>query len=229
MASKLTPAQVLGESLAWMARAVEEFGLPQLDVRLLLEWLKADLASTNAGVRNAATALAGVCHRQLGPGLAGQLREHVKPALMAALEDTFAANPQQAVWPCPDRPLCCDIAGATAYAKEHARRKPLWYMQLQPLTLCRGMRCKTQGARAGGADSSGAPRRRARGARPSTRTAGRRERCRRGAGARSGEHGRPAAARGPGCGCHAARAVQPVQARPPLLLMALPCPLVRLA
>lgn len=112
---------MLGESLAWMARAVEEFGLPQLDVRLLLEWLKADLASTNAGVRNAATALAGVCHRQLGAGLAGQLREHVKPALMAALEDTFAANPQQAVRPCPDRPSCHDFAGPVVHAVEHAR------------------------------------------------------------------------------------------------------------
>ncbi|KAK9818850.1 hypothetical protein WJX81_005118, partial [Elliptochloris bilobata] len=91
--------KVLSESLAWMGRAAEDFGLAQLDVRLLLEWLKADLASTNAGVRNAATGLAGVCHRQLGPGLAGQLREHVKPALMAALEDAFLANPQQAVVP----------------------------------------------------------------------------------------------------------------------------------
>lgn len=88
---------MLSESLAWMGHAVEGFGLAHLDVRLLLEWLKADLGSTNAGVRNAATALAGVCHRQLGPGLAGQLREHVKPALMSALEDTFAANPQQPV------------------------------------------------------------------------------------------------------------------------------------
>jgi len=88
-------AQVLSESLAWVGRAVEEFGLGALDVRLLLEWLKADLGSANAGVRNAATALAGVGHRQLGPGLAGLLREHVKPALMAALEETFAANPQR--------------------------------------------------------------------------------------------------------------------------------------
>jgi len=88
-------AQVLSESLAWMGRAVEDFGLGALDVRLLLEWLKADLGSANAGVRNAATALAGVGHRQLGPGLAGLLREHVKPALMAALEESFAANPQR--------------------------------------------------------------------------------------------------------------------------------------
>ena len=135
-------AQVLSESLAWVGRAVEEFGLGALDVRLLLEWLKADLGSANAGVRNAATALAGVGHRQLGPGLAGLLREHVKPALMAALEETFAANPQRparAPWrsrapaPAPDQPQgsperCC---------------RPCRGAPQQPLRGCPGSRRKS--------------------------------------------------------------------------------------
>ncbi len=93
-----TLAQVLSESLGWMARAVEEFTLAAFGgVRALGEWLKADLASSNAAVRNAAIGLAGAAHRQLGAGLGEMLRPHVKPALMSALDDAFAKHPQQEV------------------------------------------------------------------------------------------------------------------------------------
>ena len=85
--------QVLTETLAWMAETVEEFGLGMLDVKLLIEWMKADLGSSNAGVRNGAITLLGAMHRQLGPGLAPMLSQHVKPALMTTLDATFKANP----------------------------------------------------------------------------------------------------------------------------------------
>ena len=88
-----------------MGTAVEAFGLAALDVKLLIDWMKADLASSNAGVRNAAIALLGTAHRQLGPGLAPMLSQHVKPALMTTLEATFKANPVAQV-------LCFPLAAA---------------------------------------------------------------------------------------------------------------------
>lgn len=80
-----------------MGTAVEDFGLGACDVPALIGWLKADLASSNAPVRNAAISLLAVCHRQLGPGLAAMLRADVKPTLMTSLEDAFSKNPQQPV------------------------------------------------------------------------------------------------------------------------------------
>ncbi|KAK9814323.1 hypothetical protein WJX72_004049 [[Myrmecia] bisecta] len=91
--------KVLSESVNWMATAVEEFGLGVLDVKALLDWMKTDLASSNATVRNAAIALLAACHKQLGPGLSDMIRNDVKPALMTALEDAFKKNPQQQVVP----------------------------------------------------------------------------------------------------------------------------------
>lgn len=64
---------------------------------LMFRFLQADLASTNAPVRNAATHLAATCHKQLGAGMAAMLRNDIKPALMTALEEAFRANPQQQV------------------------------------------------------------------------------------------------------------------------------------
>lgn len=61
--------------------------------------VQADLASTNAAVRNAAIQVAATCHRQLGTGLAAMLRSDVKPALMTALEDAFKSHPQAQVKP----------------------------------------------------------------------------------------------------------------------------------
>ncbi len=93
-----------------MATAVEAFGLAALDVKLLIDWMRADLASSNAGVRNGAIALLGTAHRQLGPGLAPMLAQHVKPALMATLEAAFKANPVAQVhrfaYPLPCSLLC---------------------------------------------------------------------------------------------------------------------------
>ena len=85
-----------------MSTAVEEFGLKQLDVKQLIEWMKADLGSSNAPVRTAAIALLGRAHRQLGPGLDPLLSQSVKPALMQTLRDTFTANPVEQV-PLPKR------------------------------------------------------------------------------------------------------------------------------
>ena len=92
-------AQVLSESVNWMATAVEEFGLGTIDVKVLIDNMKVDLSSTNATIRNAAINLLSAAHKQLGPGLADMLRSDVKPALMTALEDAFKRNPQeQASW-----------------------------------------------------------------------------------------------------------------------------------
>lgn len=80
-----------------MATAVDEFGLRTIDVKALIENMKADLASSNVTVRNAAINLLSIAHKQLGAGLADMLRSDVKPALMTALEDAFKRNPQEQV------------------------------------------------------------------------------------------------------------------------------------
>lgn len=80
-----------------MATAIQEFGLKQVDVKQLIEWMKTDVNSTSAPVRAAAIALLGVAHRQLGPGLDPLLSQSVKPALMQTLRDTFKANPVEQV------------------------------------------------------------------------------------------------------------------------------------
>lgn len=90
---------MLSEALLWMATAVQEFGLKQLDVKQLIEWMKADVNSTSAPVRSSAIALLGVAHRQLGPGLDPLLSQSVKPALMQTLRDAFKANPVEQVAP----------------------------------------------------------------------------------------------------------------------------------
>ncbi len=59
--------------------------------------MQADLASTNAAVKNAATHLMATCHKQLGPDLAAMIRNNVKPALMTALEEAFKKNPRTQV------------------------------------------------------------------------------------------------------------------------------------
>ena len=97
--NQLCRLQVLSEALTWMATAIQEFGLKQLDVKQLIEWMKTDVNSTSAPVRAAAIALLGVAHRQLGPGLDPLLSQSVKPALMQTLRDTFKANPVQQVGP----------------------------------------------------------------------------------------------------------------------------------
>ncbi|KAK9795603.1 hypothetical protein WJX73_007429 [Symbiochloris irregularis] len=91
--------KVLSEAIAWMAKSIEEFGLPAFSVAAILQWAKEDLASTNAPVRNAAVALLATCHKQLGPGLAPMIQTDVKPAQWTLLEEAFAANPQQQVVP----------------------------------------------------------------------------------------------------------------------------------
>ena len=98
---------MLSEALMWMATAIQEFGLKQLDVKQLIEWMKADVNSTSAPVRAAAIALLGTAHRQLGPGLDPLLSQSVKPALMQTLRDTFKANPVEQVAPHITMPSPC--------------------------------------------------------------------------------------------------------------------------
>jgi hypothetical protein len=56
-------SQVLSEALIFVSQLVEDFGLSLLPVKNLLEWSKEDLASANAGVRNAVIQLLGIMHR----------------------------------------------------------------------------------------------------------------------------------------------------------------------
>lgn len=44
----LPTAQVLAEALGWMAEAIPDFGLAVMDVRGIIDWMKADLGSANA-------------------------------------------------------------------------------------------------------------------------------------------------------------------------------------
>lgn len=86
--------KILSEALNFTSSAVQEFGLQAMNVKLLLDWVKEDLGSTNAGVRNSAINLLGVMHGFLGPVLGDMVRNDVKPALMTAIEGEFAKNPQ---------------------------------------------------------------------------------------------------------------------------------------
>ena len=86
--------KILSESLLWIAGAVEDFGLAAMDVKQLVEWVKADLASTAPATRTAATALLVAMHRQLGSGVVPMVAEHVKPALWATVEAELGKNPR---------------------------------------------------------------------------------------------------------------------------------------
>lgn len=109
--------QVLSEALGWMATAIQEFGLKQLDVKQLIEWLKVDICSTSAPVRTAAIALLGVAHRQLGPGLDPLLSQSVKPALMQTLRETFKANPVEQVRTCQlQNPVIATAVGLAVHS-----------------------------------------------------------------------------------------------------------------
>lgn len=90
--------KVLAEALGWMAEAIPDFGLAVMDVRGIIEWMKADLGSANAPVRNRAMEVLGKCHAQLGPSLVDFL-EGLKPAQLMALEEHFRQNPKAQVVP----------------------------------------------------------------------------------------------------------------------------------
>ncbi|KAL4424717.1 hypothetical protein ABPG77_000060 [Micractinium sp. CCAP 211/92] len=90
--------KVLAEALGWMAEAIPDFGLAVMDVRGIIEWMKADLGSANAPVRNRAMEVLGKCHAQLGPSLVDFL-EGLKPAQLMALEEHFRQNPKTQVVP----------------------------------------------------------------------------------------------------------------------------------
>jgi cytoskeleton-associated protein 5 len=87
--------KVLSESLAWIAAAVDDFGLGAMELGALLAWTTAALASPTAPVRNQAMAVLGRCHAQVGGGLLAQL-DTLKPAQLTALEEIFRKNPLDA-------------------------------------------------------------------------------------------------------------------------------------
>ena len=62
-ASAAWRAQVLSEAVNWMAQALRDFGVVGMDIKALLDWMKEDLGSGNAGVRNSAVQLLGALHR----------------------------------------------------------------------------------------------------------------------------------------------------------------------
>ncbi len=55
--------KVQSEAVAWMGRAVTEFGPGAVDVKALLDWAKEYLGSANAGVRNAAIQMLAALYR----------------------------------------------------------------------------------------------------------------------------------------------------------------------
>ena len=70
----LTP-QVLVEALGWMAEAIPEFGLAAMDVKGIIEWMKADLGSANALGECAHQRQRPAAQRSVAPGsLAGRSR-----------------------------------------------------------------------------------------------------------------------------------------------------------
>lgn len=88
--------QVLAETLNWMSKAVQEFGLGVMNTKNLINWIQVDVASTNPAVRNAAVALAGCLHSFVGPALGEMLQSGVKPAQMTTIQQAFDKNPQLA-------------------------------------------------------------------------------------------------------------------------------------
>lgn len=92
---KISFFKVLSESLNWMKKACEEFGLgPWIDVKVVIDWVVADLGTTIPAVKTAAVSFIGSLHKFLGPPLADMIRPNVKPALMTNVEEEFGKNPQ---------------------------------------------------------------------------------------------------------------------------------------
>lgn len=86
--------QVLAETINWMTKATQEFGLGVMNTKNLIDWIQVDAASTNPAVRNAAVALAGCLHSFVGPALGEMLQSGVKPAQMTTIQQAFDKNPQ---------------------------------------------------------------------------------------------------------------------------------------
>ncbi|XP_027924008.1 protein MOR1-like [Vigna unguiculata] len=85
--------KVLSEGILWMVSAVEDFGVSQINLKDLIDFLKdIGLHSSAAATRNASIKLLGVLHRFVGPEIRGFLTD-VKPALLSALDTEYEKNP----------------------------------------------------------------------------------------------------------------------------------------
>ena len=62
VAPLLLVIQVLAEALGWMAVAVEAFGLATMNVKSIIDWMKADLGSASAPGNSRLAS----CHAQPG-------------------------------------------------------------------------------------------------------------------------------------------------------------------
>lgn len=99
--------KVLCEVLVWIADVLQDFGVQCIDIRQLLDWLKSDLQSTNAAVRNAAVNTLGILHTYHGASLRSFLSD-VKPALMASIDLAFTKYPYEGENNvAPKRPIRC--------------------------------------------------------------------------------------------------------------------------
>jgi hypothetical protein len=87
---------VLTETLSFLATSIQDFGLAAFDVPALLTWAKADLGSSVAGTRTAATAM-------VRPHAAAA-RRGSKPAPAAAAAET-TSKPRERPWRPPLRRL----------------------------------------------------------------------------------------------------------------------------
>ena len=100
--------KVLCDVLGWMGSALQEFGGQCIDTAKLVGWLRIDLQSTNAAVRNAATGVLGILHRFHGGSIRRFLTD-VKPALMSSIDLAFSKYPYEgnSADP-PKRSIRCD-------------------------------------------------------------------------------------------------------------------------
>jgi len=86
--------KVLCDVLGWMGFALQEFGGRCVETAKLVGWLRMDLQSTNAAVRNAAIGVLGILHRFHGASIKAFLTD-VKPALMSSIDLAFSKYPYE--------------------------------------------------------------------------------------------------------------------------------------
>jgi cytoskeleton-associated protein 5 len=80
--------KVTSEALLWMTKALEDFGTAGLDIKTLIDHVKACLDSTNAPTKTAATKLLVVLRIAVGPALSDFLLD-IKKQLLDTIEKEF--------------------------------------------------------------------------------------------------------------------------------------------
>ncbi|TPX49741.1 hypothetical protein SeLEV6574_g01287 [Synchytrium endobioticum] len=91
--------KVLQDALSWMQHSFLDFGIGGLNVRKLVDFIKAALGNTNAQVRTAAVALLGTLRVFTGPDLRSLLSD-LSPALLTTIDAEFEKSAAAA----PPRP-----------------------------------------------------------------------------------------------------------------------------